>query len=165
MRKNKAKKLIKELQDSLNNENIIKQFWMDKVEAYVGAIFGNETQSIALPMFHTYYGDRPYSKWIEDKTINKNIEALKDLFDTYIVLIDNDLIMHRNWFSKFENWGIIGVLASIIVTSFSIGYGTGSIVSKYDQKVEQNELKDTVKSLKLQVAKKDSILVKKGSLR
>ena len=162
MNKRKAKGLIKELQAEISGNNIQNQFWMDKVQAYVQAIFGGSEESIAMPMFHTYYFDRPYSNWVKKDNLEEVVNKLKAMLDVYIVLIDNDLIVHRNIFSKFENWTIFGIVAGFVFVSFTIigtvSYYQGSNNSELKKAELFNEnvqLRDSIKIFKININEKN----------
>jgi hypothetical protein len=115
MTRRKARKLIKELQNTLNAENVKKQFWMDRVQGYVQAIFGTPKQSVALPMFGTYYSnDRPF-KDLSEEQVEARIKDLSALFQTYQVMIKNRVYLRTNVFTNFNNWAIIGIVAGIVV--------------------------------------------------
>lgn len=101
MTKQEARKLIEELLTELDAENVTRQFWMDKVQGYVQYIFGDSNSHIALPMFGTYYWDRPYSNWDATK-IQHVIDKLRELFSTYLQFIDVGVIDEKR-LTKLEN--------------------------------------------------------------
>ncbi len=158
MTKKVAKKLITELQQSLNDDTVRQQFWMDKGHAYIHAIFGTPQESIALPMYYTYYnGDRNYENWDKQK-INFRKQKLKELFDAYIVMIDNEVFKQKNIFSRYNNATVWGILISIIISIFSLGLWNGNywgqkvyecrnVQLSHDNKV----LQDSLSLLKYQI--------------
>ncbi len=158
MNRRKAKKLINELINTLNEHNIKDQFWMDKVQAYVQAIFGDKEQSIALPMFGSYYWDRPYNERFANRE-QLIVSRLKSMFDSYLVMIDNGVFIRRNMFTNFNNWTIISIMAGIVLFFIGIigtlSYNQGicnSELEKVKLYLEGEKSKDTVRMLKIQVA-------------
>lgn len=124
MTKRRARRLINQLLSSLNTVNVREQFWMDTVQAYVQGIFGDHTRSIALPMFGTYYKDRPYSAWDPTKT-DYVVERLEELFRTYLTMIDNEVFYRRNILSDDSNGTLIGILIAVITAVGSIAFLEG----------------------------------------
>ncbi len=122
MNRNTARKLIKEVQDELNTKNIVRQFWMDKVYGYVYAIFGDNKKSIAIPMFDTYYQDRPFTKW-PDK--DEKVQNLRELFEVYQKMIDNKVYYKRNILSNSDNSTLFTILIAIVTSVGTVGYIEG----------------------------------------
>ena len=131
---------------------------MDKVQAYIQAIFGESSQSIAMPMFHTFYNCRPYSKWKEQDKIDEIVNLLKEMFAIYLVFISNNLIVHQNIFSKFENWAILGIVGAIVLfiigTVGTLNYYEGVHSSELRRAELFNDnvrLNDSVRLLKIEI--------------
>ena len=153
MNKRKARRLIKELQDEVNPETVVQQFWMDKVQMYVQLIFGDAKDSVALPMFGTYYWDRYYQKTsAENSEKARQVAAkLKDLFTTYQKAINNNVFLRRNIFSDDTNGTIVAWLifgAGIIwLIAFNEGQRSANVEDD-TQKREIVTLRDSLRVMK-----------------
>ncbi|HYD22034.1 MAG TPA: hypothetical protein VEB40_11210 [Flavipsychrobacter sp.] len=122
MNKQQAQKMIEELMSEVDEHNVITQFWMDKVQGYTQTIFGDHSQSIALPMFGTYYWDRPYHAWDQNKK-ELVVEKLKQMFSTYLAMINSGAFLKQNFLSRFSTPEII---ITIVVTVLGLGVTLGS---------------------------------------
>lgn len=146
MRKSKALELITELENEVNTTNVKQQFWNDKMWAYVNAIFGDRSYSVAADMFGTYYHpvgrNRAYAEWNEDESAER-IRIIKDLLRTYRTMIESDVYFRSNRFSGYTdpeikreiigdltNWIIGGISAIALVAT--IFYYQGLINGKLE---------------------------------
>ena len=149
MNKREAKQLINEQKNSLNNlseiETIQNQWWLDKTHMYITAIFGGPDKSLAIPMYQTYYD-------VNKNTIDPiNSKAkINDLFDTYLIIIDNNIYHKRNVFSDSNNTTIISVLIFVVglLGSWSFVEGVRSANINYKDQVKRIEkLSDSISTI------------------
>lgn len=143
MNRRTARKLIREVQNELNSDNIVRQFWMDKVYGYVYAIFGDNKKSIAIPMFDTYYQDRPFTKW-EDRA--EKVQKLKELFEVYQKMIGNKVYYRRNILSDSDNGTLVAILITVVTSIGSIGYLEGQRAANFNDEYQLKKMQQVTDS-------------------
>ena len=115
MNKRIARKLIKEQRISLTPEELNNQWWLDKTHVYITTIFGDNSQSLAIPMYLTYYHLEP-----DILKATASVKRINELFDTYLVMVDNGIYYKKNIFSNSSNLAIFGIMTSILIFSGGI---------------------------------------------
>jgi len=154
MNKHKARKLILEVQnelkaDATGDATVKRQFWMDKVQAYIRTIFGDWNDHIALPMYDTYYnGYRPFDQMDDAKTQDIRTK-LEELFNTYLNLINNKVYHKRNILSNDSN----GTLVAVLIAVGSLIGSWAFVEGQRSADVKNYEMKDSVRYLKAQLYK------------
>jgi len=62
-----------------------------------------------------------------------------------------------------STWGIIGIILAIFTAGYSFGSFISNLSNKYDMLVKENEYREKIQDLKMELAKKDTEIQIKNS--
>lgn len=124
MTKKEARAMISQQKQTLNAQTIVSQQWLDETHEFIRKIFGTSEESLALPMYGTYYNLHE-----NRNDIDKAIRELDKFFDKYLGFIDKGLYKvdpEKTFIDGFKDSTIRKWFFTIATISFFIGYIYGA---------------------------------------